>query len=61
MVKVKVIKRYNDVVLKRIQEEGTVFETNEKRADYLVHEGVVELVKEESAKARKTVKDDGKE
>lgn len=46
MVKVKVIKRYNDVVLKKIQEKETVFEVSEARAQHLVKQGMVEIVGE---------------
>lgn len=51
MVKVKVIKRYNDMVLKKIHEKDTVFETNEKRAQYLVKQGMVEIIEETGNKA----------
>ena len=51
MVKVKVIKRYNDLVLKKIQEKNTVFETNEKRAQCLVKQGMVEIIEETGNKA----------
>lgn len=45
-MKVKVIKRYNDVVLKKIQKEGTVLEVDEKRAKHLVKQGMVVIVDE---------------
>ena len=44
MKKVKVIKRYNDVVLKKIQEPGTILEVGDKRADHLVREEMAEYV-----------------
>ena len=46
MARVKVIKRYNDLVLKKIQEKDTVFETTEKRAQYLVKQGMVVIADE---------------
>lgn len=46
MVKVKVIKRYNDVVLKKIQEKGTTFKVSEERAKHLVKQGMVEIIEE---------------
>ncbi|MDO4275885.1 MAG: hypothetical protein Q4D16_19635 [Eubacteriales bacterium] len=54
MVKVKVIKRYNDVVLRNIQEEGSILDVDKNRAEHLVREGVAEIVKIASTK-------DGKE
>lgn len=44
MVRVKVVKRYNDIVLKKIQEVDAEFETDGKRAEYLVNQGMVEIV-----------------
>lgn len=35
-VKVRVVERYNDMVLKKIQEVGTEFEVDEQRAKKLV-------------------------
>nr|CAJ1762619.1 hypothetical protein AUSP0088_00046 [uncultured phage] len=46
MKKVKVIKRYNDVVLKEIQDPGTILEVGDNRADHLVQEGMAEYVTE---------------
>lgn len=46
MAKVKVIKRYNDIVLKKTQEKGTVFEVSEARAKHLVEQKMVEIVEE---------------
>lgn len=51
---VKCIKRYNDVRLHKTIEPGTVLEVDEVRANHLVHEGMVEIVKE-------TEKESGKE
>lgn len=45
-MKVKVIKRYNDVVLNKIKEKDEVFEASKERAEHLVKEGMVEIIKE---------------
>lgn len=50
-MKVKVIKRYNDLVLEKIKEPGNIFEVDKARADILIRKGFVEEVKE-----KKTVK-----
>ncbi len=39
-VKVRVIKRYSDVMMGKIKEVGEVFEVSEQRGKYLIHEGV---------------------
>lgn len=53
MQKVKVITRYNDLILGKIQEVGTVLEVTEERAKKLAeHKKVVIL--EENQKAKKT-------
>ncbi|MDD2960429.1 MAG: hypothetical protein PHR92_18250 [Lachnospiraceae bacterium] len=59
-MKIKVIKRYNDLTLKAIQEEDTELDVSEQRAKYLVSQGMAEIVKEEPAKAAKA-KTEGKE
>ncbi|CUP24958.1 Uncharacterised protein [[Eubacterium] contortum] len=46
MKKVKVIKRYNDVELKAIQDPGTILEVSDNRADHLVREEMAEYVTE---------------
>lgn len=46
IIKVKVIKRYNDVVLNKIKEKDEVFEASKERAEHLVKEGMVEIIKE---------------
>lgn len=51
-VRVRVIKKYNDLVLKKIQTVGTEFETSEQRARYLVSQGMVEIVEEVKAKGK---------
>lgn len=43
-MKVKVIKRYNDLALKKIQEIGTVLEVTDKRGEYLIGQGMVEKI-----------------
>lgn len=53
-MKVKCIKRYNDIRLHKTIEIGTVLEVDEARANHLIHEGMVEIVKE-------TEKESGKE
>lgn len=45
MMKVKVIKRYNDMVLKKIQKVGTELEVTQKRGEWLISQGMVEEVK----------------
>ena len=57
-MKVKVVKRYNDMVLKKIQEPGTVFETDDKRAEHLIKEGMADKVQEEPSKSNKTSKNE---
>lgn len=46
MVKVKVIKRYSDVRLRKIQEIGAVLEVSEERAKHLVSQGVAVILEE---------------
>lgn len=58
-VKVRVIKKYNDPALKKIQTAGTEFETSEQRARYLVSQGMVEIVGEKTE--RKEQKKDERE
>lgn len=45
-LKVKVIKRYNDVALNEIKEKDEIFEVSKERAEHLVKEGMVEIIKE---------------
>lgn len=45
-MKVKAIKRYSDIRLHKVIEPGTVLEVDEARADHLVKEGMVEILKE---------------
>mgnify|MGYP003280308992 CR=1 FL=1 len=52
-MKVKCIKRYNDVWLHKTIEPGTVLEIDEARANHLVHEGMAEIVKEAEKAAGK--------
>lgn len=46
MTKIKVIKRYSDVVLKRIVEKDEELTVSEARAAHLVKEGMAEIVDE---------------
>lgn len=46
-MKVKVIKRYSDVVLNEIKEKDEIFDVSKERAEHLVKEGMVEIIKEE--------------
>lgn len=52
-MKVKCIKRYSDVRLNKVIEVGTVLEVDKERAEHLIHEGVVEAVKETEKAAGK--------
>lgn len=52
MPKVRVIKRYNDMVLKKIQEKGTEFEVSEARAKHLVKQKMVQIVEEKKAEKK---------
>lgn len=45
MPKVKVIKRYSDIILHEIKEKGEVFETTEERAKHLEKEGAAVILK----------------
>ena len=45
-VKVRCIKRYSDVKLKKIIEVDTIFDVDEERAQHLVNEKVAEIVNE---------------
>lgn len=47
-MKVKVIKRYNDVVLKKIQKVNTILDVDEKRAKHLVEQGVAVYTEKET-------------
>lgn len=68
MVKVKVIKRYNDLDLKKIQEVGTILEVADVRGKYLISQGMAEEIKEyakeqkpEGQKDSKSAKGTGKD
>lgn len=52
-VKVRAIKKYSDIIQKKVVEKGTVFEVPEDRAKYLITQGMVELVKDEKKDAVK--------
>lgn len=45
-MKVKCTKRYSDICLKEVVEEGTVLEVTEERGAHLIGEGVAEAVRE---------------
>ncbi len=45
-MKVKVIKRFNDMKERKIQEVGTVLEVNEARMKWLISQGMVEKCQE---------------
>ena len=45
-MKVRCIKRYSDVKLKKIIEVDTIFNVDEERAQHLVNEKVAEIVNE---------------
>ena len=47
MVKVKVIKRYSDVLFHRVVEVGEVLDVTQERANHLVCEKVAQIVKKE--------------
>lgn len=52
-MKVKCIKRYSDVCLKKIIEKDEILEVDKARAKHLVNEGCVEIVKESKKAAGK--------
>ena len=45
-VKVKCIKRYSDIKLKKIVEVGDILNVDDERAEHLIQEGVAEITKE---------------
>lgn len=51
-VKVRVIKRYSDVMMGKIKEAGDVFEVSEQRGKHLIHEGVAVMEKEKKEPAK---------
>lgn len=51
-VKVRVIKRYSDVMMGKIKEVGEVFEVSEQRGKHLIHEGVAVMEKEKKEPAK---------
>jgi hypothetical protein len=52
-VKIRCIKRYSDVKLKKIIEVDTIFDVDEERANHLVNEKVAEIVNETEKTAEK--------
>ncbi|WP_276925602.1 hypothetical protein, partial [Eisenbergiella massiliensis] len=51
-MRVKVIKRYSDVMLGKIKEVGDTFEVSEQRGKHLIHEGVAVMEKEKKEPAK---------
>ena len=52
-MKIRCIKRYSDVKLKKIIEVDTIFDVDEERANHLVNEKVAEIVNEIEKTAEK--------
>lgn len=52
-MKVKCIKRYSDVKLRKVIEVGTILNVDGERAEHLVAEEVAEIVKETEKAAGK--------
>lgn len=51
-MKVKCIKTYNDMRLKKVKYVGDTYEVDDKRAEYLVSQGMVEIVNDEKKPAK---------
>lgn len=51
-MRIKVIKRYSDVLLGKIKEVGDTFEVSEQRGKHLIHEGVAVMEKEKKEPAK---------
>ena len=51
--RVKVVKKYSDIVIGEIKEVGEIFEVDEQRAEHLEKEGAVKILREPKAKAGK--------
>lgn len=52
-MKLKATKRYVDRYTRKIVEEGTVLDVSEQRAEELIHQKVVEKIKEPEKKSSK--------
>ena len=52
-MKVRYIKRYNDIKLKKIVEVGDILDVDDERAEHLIQEGVAEITKETEKAASK--------
>ena len=52
-MKVRCIKRYNDIKLKKIVEVGDILDVDDERAEHLIQEGVAEITKETEKAASK--------
>lgn len=46
-MKIRAIKKYSDIIQKKVVEKGEEFDVPEDRAKYLVSQGMVELVRDE--------------
>lgn len=51
-MRIKVIKRYSDVMLGVIKEVGDILEVSEQRGKHLIHEGVAVMEKEKKEPAK---------
>lgn len=56
-MKVRAVKRYNDLVLKKVVDKGTEFDVSEDRAKYLKGQGMVELLEESEKSEQKEKKE----
>lgn len=54
-MRVKAVKRYNDIVLKKVVEKETVMDVTEARGKHLIEQGMAEAT-EEPAESKKTEK-----
>lgn len=54
-MRVKAVKRYNDIVLKKVVEKETVMDVTEARGKHLIEQGMAEAI-EEPAESKKTEK-----
>lgn len=52
-MKVKCIKRYSDIKLKKIVEVGDILDVDDERAEHLIQEDVAEVTKETEKTAGK--------
>lgn len=52
-MKVRAVKKYNDLMLKKVVAKETEFDVPEDRAKYLVSQGMVEILEESEKKEKK--------